>query len=82
MYWRGFTTQGAIWGGLVGLITTISLMVLGPAVWVEILENEEAIFPSGYPALYAMVAAFGVMIGVSLLTKDSAKPILQSIDAS
>lgn len=82
MYWRGFTTQGAIWGGLVGLTTTISLMVLGPAVWVEILENEEAIFPSGYPALYAMVAAFTVMIGVSLLTKDSAKPILQSFDAS
>lgn len=67
MYWRGFTTRGAIWGGIVGLTTTIALMILGPAVWVKILGFAEPIFPSAYPALYAMVAAFSVMIIVSLL---------------
>lgn len=67
MYWRGFTTRGAIWGGIVGLTTTIALMILGPAVWVKILGFAEPIFPSAYPALYAMVAAFSVMVIVSLL---------------
>jgi cation/acetate symporter len=76
MYWRDFTTQGAICGGVVGLVTTIVLMVLGPAVWVTILGFDEAAFPSAYPALYSMVAAFAVMIGVSLLTRGDAKPIL------
>lgn len=67
MYWRGFTTRGAVWGGIVGLTTTIVLMVLGPAVWVKVLGFSEPIFPSAYPALYAMVAAFSVMVIVSLL---------------
>lgn len=69
MYWNGFTTAGAIAGGIVGLVTTIALLVLGPAVWVGVLGNAEPIFPSGYPALYAMVAAFGTMFAVSLATK-------------
>lgn len=67
MYWRGFTTRGAVWGGIVGLTTTIVLMILGPAVWVKVLGFSEPIFPSAYPALYAMVAAFSVMVIVSLL---------------
>ena len=67
MYWRGFTTRGAVWGGIVGLTTTIVLMILGPAVWVKVLGFSEPIFPSAYPALYAMVAAFSVMVLVSLL---------------
>lgn len=69
MYWPGLTTAGAIAGGVVVLVCTISLLVLGPAVWVTILGNAAPVFPSGYPALYAIVAAFGTMIGVSLLTK-------------
>ena len=72
MYWSGFTTKGAVIGGIVGLVTTLVLMVLGPAVWVGILGNSEPIFPSGYPALYAMVAAFTTMIGVSVLDRQEA----------
>ena len=68
MYWPGLTTQGAIWGALVGLVTTIVLMILGPAVWVGVLENETPIFDSAYPALYAIVGAFAVMYGVSKAT--------------
>ena len=68
MYWPGFTTQGAIAGGIVGLVTTIVLMILGPAVWVGVLGNPQPVFPSGYPALYAMTAAFATMIGISLAT--------------
>ena len=75
MYWSGFTTQGAIAGGIVGLVTTLALLVLGPAVWVTVLGNAEPIFPSGYPALYSMVAAFSVMFVVSKLTAKDARPL-------
>ena len=72
MYWPGLTTKGAIYGGLAGLFTTIILMVLGPAVWVAILGYQQPIFPSAYPALYAMVTAFAIMIGVSKVTQTYA----------
>ena len=65
MYWRGFTTKGAIAGALTGLVTAISLMILGPAVWVRILGNENAVFSEAYPALYSVSAAFLVMWIVS-----------------
>ena len=71
MYWPGLTTKGAICGALTGLLLSITLMVLGPAVWVEVFGNAAPVFPSGYPALYAMVASFAVMIGVSLITRDT-----------
>ena len=69
MYWPGLTTQGAIWGALVGLFSTVVLMVLGPAVWVGVLGNEAPIFGPPYPALYAIVGAFATMIVVSLATR-------------
>ncbi len=58
MFWRGLTTQGALIGGLVGLITAVTLVVLGPTVWVAILGFQEAIFPYKYPALFSVTAAF------------------------
>ncbi len=61
MYWRGFTTRGAIVGGITGLVTTIALVTLSPAVWVTVLGYEHAVFPSEYPALYSMAAGFGAM---------------------
>ena len=69
MYWKRFTTRAAVAGGITGLVTTISLVVLGPAVWVSVLGNAEPVFPSGYPALYSMVAAVSVMVLVTLAAK-------------
>ena len=70
MYWRGFTTHGALAGGVVGLVTAIVLMVLGPAVWVGVLGNETALFPEPFPALYSVAAAFGTMYLVSRLDRS------------
>ena len=72
MYWKRFTTRGAIAGGVVGLVTTIALMVLGPAVWVGVFGFDAPVFGSAYPALYAMVAAISVMVVVSLLDRQPA----------
>ena len=66
IYWRRFTTRAAILGGIAGLVTTVTLTILSPAVWVTVLGNSEAVFPSPYPALYSMVAALSIMVLVSL----------------
>lgn len=58
IYWRGLTTRGAFIGGLCGLITAITLVIVGPIVWVQILGNAEAIFPYKHPALFSVTVAF------------------------
>jgi cation/acetate symporter len=70
MYWRNLTTRGALYGGLAGLTTAITLVVLGPIVWVDILGNPEAIFPYKYPALFSVVTAF-VLIWLFSITDKS-----------
>lgn len=64
IFWRGFTTRGALWGGWTGLMTAAVLTVAGPAVWVKVLGNSTAIFPFEAPALFSMSVAFlGCWIG-------------------
>lgn len=72
MFWRGFTTRGAVIGGVVGFVSSVSLIVLGPKVWVSIIGAESAIFPYDYPALFTMLAAFITMFIVSKLDKSAA----------
>ncbi len=58
IYWSKLTTRGAFFGGLLGLITAVVLVVVGPIVWVDILGNAEALFPYKHPALFSVSAAF------------------------
>lgn len=58
MYWKKLTTRGAVVGGSLGLATAVLLVILGPIVWVQILGNEEAIFPYKYPALFSVTVSF------------------------
>jgi len=58
IYWRGLTTRGAFIGGFIGLVTAVTLVIVGPIVWVDILGNAEAIFPYKYPALFSVSTAF------------------------
>ncbi len=58
MYWRGLTTRGALLGGLAGLISAVTFVVLSKAVWVVVLGNAQAIFPYEQPALFSMPLAF------------------------
>ncbi len=70
IYWRGLTTLGAVLGGSVGLVGSIVLTVLGPAVWVKVLGNPEPLFTLDPPTLVTMPAAFIVCIGVSVLDRS------------
>ena len=58
MFWKGLTTRGAVLGGLIGLISAVTLIVLGPTVWVDVLKNKEAIFAYKNPAIFSMTLAF------------------------
>ena len=64
MFWGGLTTRGAVIGGGLGLLSAVTLMVLGPAVWVKTLGHAQALFPYDNPALFSMTLAFlGCWIG-------------------
>ncbi len=71
MYWRRMTTRGAILGGVVGLVSSIGLIILGPSVWTTILGNEKAIFPQVYPTFYSMPLAFIAIWLFSILDKSA-----------
>ncbi len=58
MFWRGLTTRGAVTGGVIGLVVAVTLIVLGPTVWVDVLHNKEALFAYKNPALFSMTIAF------------------------
>lgn len=57
LYWGGLTTRGAIWGALIGLLSSVILIVVGPQVWVSVLGFEKALFPYDYPALFTLPVA-------------------------
>ena len=58
IYWKNLTTRGAVIGGTAGLILAILLVILGPVVWVDIFNNDQAIFHYKYPALFSMTVTF------------------------
>ncbi|MFT5134017.1 MAG: cation/acetate symporter [Gammaproteobacteria bacterium] len=70
MFWEKLSTRGALAGGWVGLISAVTMVILGPIVWVDILGNEQTIFPYKYPALFSMTAGIVCLIVVSLLDKS------------
>ena len=70
MYWKGLTSKGALIGGGAGLITATVLVILGPTVWVEILEYDQPIFPYRYPALFSVTTAFIMMWLFSVMDKS------------
>lgn len=71
MYWRGLTPRGAVIGGTIGLVTAVTLMILGPTIWVDTIGFERAIFPYKYPALFSMSVSIASIVGISLLDRSA-----------
>jgi cation/acetate symporter len=81
MYWRGLTTRGALAGGIGGLVSSVTFVVLSKAVWVNVLGKASAIFPYEQPALFAMPLAFALAIVVSKLdTSLAAKAEIEAFE--
>ncbi|WP_347558725.1 sodium/solute symporter [Robbsia sp. KACC 23696] len=69
IYWKRFTARGAVWGGLAGLMSSLTLTVLGPSVWVKVFGFTQPMFSIDPPALFTVPLAFLVCFTVSLREK-------------
>ncbi|MBX9634181.1 MAG: cation acetate symporter [Magnetospirillum sp.] len=58
IFWSKLTTRGAFIGGFLGLFSAVAFVVLGPAVWVQVLGNKTPVFPYEHYALFSMTIAF------------------------
>jgi cation/acetate symporter len=67
MIWKGCTTRGAVIGGFLGLISSVGLTVVSPAVWEATLgyPKGSAWFQYSSPALFSMTIGF---VGVWLFS--------------
>jgi len=70
IYWKGWTTAGAVASTLAGAISTLTLIYFSPTVQVDILKHATAPVPLKNPALVTIPLGFAVGIVVSLLTPD------------
>ncbi len=68
MFFKGMTTRGAVIGGLIGLITSVTLVILSKTVWEDVLGQPKGSspFPLSNPALFSMTAAF---LGIYIFSK-------------
>jgi cation/acetate symporter len=71
MFWRGFSTAGAVASMATGTTAALALIYLSPTIQVDILKHEAAIFPLKNPGLVTVPLSFVVGIGVSLLRPDA-----------
>ena len=82
MYWRGFTTRGALLGGWLGLCSAVGLTVLSSAVWVKVFGFPAAIFPYDAPALFSLPLGFlGCWLGSVLDRSGRARTEAARFDA-
>ena len=71
--WKNCTTRGAVIGGFLGLISSVALTVVSPAIWEAVLGNEKgsALFPYTSPALFSMTIAFAAIWLFSVLDNSA-----------
>jgi cation/acetate symporter len=72
LFWRGFTTAGAVASIVVGAVAALVLIYFSPTIQVDVLGHADAPFPLSNPALISMPLAFAVGIAVSLLRPEPA----------
>ena len=70
LFWRKFTTPGAVASIVVGAVSALVLITLSPTILEDVLGNDSSYFPLRNPALVSMPLAFLTGIVVSLLTPE------------
>jgi cation/acetate symporter len=70
--WKDCTTRGVVIGGFLGLISSVALTVISPAVWEATLGNPagSAPFPYASPALFSMTIGFAGIWLFSILDRS------------
>jgi len=64
IYWKRFNTAGAVAGMLVGMVTAVALVMLGPSVM-----GENAVFPLANPGIISVPIGFLTSFIVTLVTR-------------
>jgi cation/acetate symporter len=72
IFWRGFTTAGAVAAILTGTLAAAVLIWYSPTIQVDILHHATAWFPLKNPAIVSMPLAFVVAVLVALLWPEPA----------
>jgi cation/acetate symporter len=70
IFWRGYTTAGAVTSMAGGTVLTLVLIYLSPTLQIDILGRETAWFPLKNPALVTIPFSFVAGILVSLLAPE------------
>jgi cation/acetate symporter len=79
--WKDCTTKGAVAGGFVGLLSSLTLTVLSASVWEAVLKNPKgsALYPYSSPALFSMTAAFLTIYLVSKMDNSAQAQLERSL---
>jgi cation/acetate symporter len=70
IFWRRYTTAGAVTSMATGTVVTLALIYLSPTIQVDILGQGKAWFPLKNPALVTLPLSFLAGILVSLLAPE------------
>jgi cation/acetate symporter len=70
IFWRRYTTAGAVTSMATGTVATLALIYLSPTIQVDILARGNAWFPLKNPALVTLPLSFLAGILVSLLAPE------------
>jgi cation/acetate symporter len=70
IFWRGYTTAGAVTSLAAGTVLTLLLIYLSPTIQVDILGRDAAWFPLKNPALITMPLSFLAGIAVWLVAPE------------
>ena len=71
MFWKPFTTNGAVASIVVGTATALGLIYFSPTIQVDLLKNPGALFPLRNPGIVSIPLSFAVGIVVSLLAPEA-----------
>lgn len=82
IYWKRFTTLGALCGGGTGLAGSLLLTILGPSIWVTVLGQSAPAVSIDPPAIITVPSAFEVSIFVSLLERSLARVPISKLSSN
>lgn len=71
IFWRGFTTAGAVTSIITGTVASLALIAVSPTIMVDLLGAETAWFPLKNPALVTIPLGFAAGVLVSLLAPEA-----------
>jgi cation/acetate symporter len=70
MFWRGFSTAGAVASMTTGTVSAVLLIYLSPTLQIDVLHHSSALFPLRNPGLITLPLSFITGAVASLVWPD------------